>query len=184
MKNILNIFWTFFKIGAFTFGGGFVMIPLIEREIVENKKWISQSDMIDIIAISQSFPGAVAINSAIFIGKRMGRFAGVAAATLGIVLPSFLIITIVATIFSYLWELEYVVAAFKGINSAIIALLATVALRFAKASIKDKFSPFLVVAALLLLFWAKIHPIYIILFGIFVGIIFYLINKKKRKKIP
>ncbi len=184
MKNILNIFWTFFKIGAFTFGGGFVMIPLIEREIVENKKWISQSDMIDIIAISQSFPGAVAINSAIFIGKRMGRFAGVAAATLGIVLPSFLIITIVATIFSYLWELEYVVAAFKGINSAIIALLATVALRFAKASMKDKFSPFLVVAALLLLFWAKIHPIYIILFGIFVGIIFYLINKKKRKKIP
>ncbi len=182
MKIIFSIFWTFFKIGAFTFGGGFVMIPLIEREIVENKKWISRSDMIDIIAISQSFPGAVAINSAIFIGKRMGRFAGVAAATVGIVLPSFLIITLVATIFSYLWELEYVIAAFKGISSAIIALLAAVAFRFVRLSIKDKLSPFITVAALLLLLWAKIHPIYIILFGIFAGVIFYII-KKPRKKI-
>lgn len=181
MKKIFHIFWTFFKIGAFTFGGGFVMIPLIEREIVEKKKWISKEDMIDIIAISQSFPGAVAINSAIFVGKRVGRFAGVAAAAIGIVLPSFLIITVVATVFSYLWELEIVIAAFQGINAAIVALLAAVSFRFSKASIRDPFSPLILVAALLLLLWARIHPIIIILFGILSGTLFYFVKRKKKR---
>jgi chromate transporter len=181
MKKTLLIFWTFFKIGAFTFGGGFAMIPLIEREIVHNKKWISQRDMVDIITISQSFPGAVAINSAIFVGKRIGRAAGVSAAALGIVLPSFLIITFIASIFSYLWESPFVIAAFSGINSAVVALLAAVSYRFAKASIRDWVTPFITIAALLLLFWARLHPIYVIFFGIGSGIIFHLVKRQKNK---
>ncbi len=182
MKKIFLLFITFLKIGAFTFGGGFAMIPLIEREIVEKRKWVSQDSMINIISISQSFPGAVAINSSIIIGQRIGGYPGAVAATLGVTLPSLIIIIAVAKIFSYIWEIEAIKAAFRGINSAVIALLISVSIRIGKASLKDKITPFITIVALILLFWIKIHPIYIVLFGIASGIAYYFFKIKKSGK--
>lgn len=181
MKKKLSIFWVFFKIGSFTFGGGFAMLPLIERDIVDKKKWISQEEMVDILAISQSFPGAVAINSAIFIGKKVGGYSGALLALLGAVLPSFLIIILVARMFFYFKDISVVRAAFTGISSAVVALLIVVAVRIAKSSIKDKISYFIAVGALVLLILTDIHPAYIIMLGIVTGLLIYFIKSKRGK---
>jgi len=182
MKKIWIIFCTFFKRGSFTFGGGFAMIPLIEREIVDKKKWITQSDMIDILTISQSFPGAVAVNTAIFIGRRVGGYIGALSALLGVILPSFLIIIIVAKIFEYISSIDAVIAALKGVSSAVIALLVITALRVGKASIKYTISPLITVIALILLLVIGIHPIYIVMLGIALGLIIYGIKVIRKKK--
>jgi len=180
-KKILELFWVFFKIGAFTFGGGFAMIPVIEREIVEKKKWILQKDICDILAISQSFPGAIAINSATIIGYRIAGYTGAFVATLGAVIPSFLVITLIASLFTYLMDTNIVKAAFKGINSCVIALLILAAIRFAKSAIKGAVSIILCIAALLVILFLDIHPIYTIIFGIVIGLIFYSLSLIKKK---
>ena len=123
MKRYLELFWTFFKIGAFTFGGGHAMIPLIQRETVENKKWITDEDILEIIAIAESTPGPVAINSATFVGYRTTGFFGAVCATFGVVLPSFLIILSIAYLLSNFMELKPVKYAFQGINAGVLALL-------------------------------------------------------------
>ncbi|MDD3819567.1 MAG: chromate transporter [Actinomycetota bacterium] len=176
MKKKLSLFWTFFKIGAFTFGGGYAMLPLIEREIVENKGWLSQEEMVDIFAISQSFPGAVAINSAIFIGKKICGYTGALFALLGTILPSFVIITIVAIIFERISDISFIKAAFKGISSAVVALLIVAAIRVGKTAIRDKSGILIFIIALVLLVIIKIHPVYVIIMGILSGLLIYFIK--------
>ena len=158
------------------------MIPLIEREIVDKKKWITQSDMIDIVAVSQSFPGAVAVNTAIFIGRRVGGYIGALSALLGVVLPSFLIIIIVAKTFEYISSIDTVIAALKGVSSAVIALLVVTALRVGNANIKYKISPLITIIALILLLVIGIHPIYVIMLGIVLGLIVYGVKVIRKKK--
>lgn len=167
------LFLTFFKIGSFTFGGGFAMIPLIERELVDKKKWISQDEMVDILSISQAFPGAVAVNSAILIGRKLGGYTGALFALIGVILPSFLIILIVARLFIYISNISIIKAALKGISSAIVALLVVAAVRIAKTGIKDKISPIITIVALFLLLGTRIHPIYVVIMGILFGLIYH-----------
>jgi chromate transporter len=176
LNKKLLLFWTFFKIGAFTFGGGYAMLPLIEREIVENKGWLSQDEMVDIFAISQSFPGAVAINSAIFIGKKICGYPGAFLALLGTILPSFVIITIVAIIFERISDINFIKAAFKGIGSAVVALLIVAAIRVGKTAIRDKSGILIFIIALVLLVIIKIHPVYVIIMGILSGLLIYFIK--------
>ena len=123
MKKLFQLFWTFFKIGGFTFGGGHAMIPLIQRETVENKKWITDDDVLEIIAIAESTPGPVAINAATFVGYRTAGFWGAAAATFGVVLPSFAIILAIAYLLDGFMEMKPVKYAFQGINVGVLALL-------------------------------------------------------------
>ena len=123
MKKLFELFWTFFKIGGFTFGGGHAMIPLIQRETVENKKWITDDDVLEIIAIAESTPGPVAINAATFVGYRTAGFWGAAAATFGVVLPSFVIILVIAYLLDGFMEITPVKYAFQGINVGVLALL-------------------------------------------------------------
>ncbi len=181
MKKKLSLFWTFFKIGSFTFGGGFAMIPLIEREIVEKKGWISQNEIIDILAISQSFPGAIAINSAIFIGRKIGGYSGALLSLLGVTIPSFSVIIIVAKLFSYFIDISVVRAAFKAISSVVVSLLIVAAIRVGKTCIKDKISPFITIIALILILIAGVHPIYVIISGIILGFVIYLFKIKRGK---
>ena len=122
-KTCLELFLTFFKIGGFTFGGGHAMIPLIQRETVENKKWITDEDILEIIAIAESTPGPVAINSATFVGYRTAGFWGAVCATLGVVLPSFVIILVIAYLLNSFMEIKAVQYAFQGINAGVLALL-------------------------------------------------------------
>ena len=123
MKRCWQLFLTFFKIGGFTFGGGHAMIPLIQRETVENKKWITDDDILEIIAIAESTPGPVAINSATFVGYRTAGFWGAVCATFGVVLPSFLIILAIAYLLNSFMEYKAVQYAFRGINAGVLALL-------------------------------------------------------------
>lgn len=180
-KLRLQLFLIFLKIGTFTFGGGFAMIPLIEREIVEKKKWITTNDMHDILAISQSFPGAVAINSAIIVGFRVGGYSGAICAMLGAVLPSFVIITLIASEFTYIMDIGAVQAAFKGIGACVVSLLIVAAIRVGKGAIKGIISILIAIVALFLLLWVKIHPIYTIIFGLIIGFAVYGVNLLKRK---
>ncbi len=122
-KKAFQLFITFFKIGAFTFGGGYAMIPLISKEVVENKKWITDDDILEIIAIAESTPGPIAINSATFVGYKVCGFWGSFFATLGTVLPSFTIILSISFILKEFQHLRAVEYAFQGIRAGVLALL-------------------------------------------------------------
>lgn len=122
-STILTLFLTFLKIGAFTFGGGYAMIPLIQKEIVEKKKWISDQDILDIVAIAESTPGPIAINSATFVGYKIVGFFGAFFSTLGVVLPSFVIISIISLVLKQFESLLVVEYAFNGIRAGVLALI-------------------------------------------------------------
>lgn len=123
IKRLWVLFATFFKIGAFTFGGGYAMIPLIQKEAVENRKWITEDDILEIIAIAESTPGPIAINSATFVGYRTAGFWGAACATLGVVLPSFCIILAISYVLKEFQQIKAVQYAFNGIRAGVLALL-------------------------------------------------------------
>ena len=123
LKRMLALFLTFLKIGGFTFGGGYAMIPLIQKEVVDNKKWVTDDDILEIIAIAESTPGPIAINSATFIGFKTCGFWGSFCATVGVVLPSFVIIMIIAFLLSGFAEITAVKYAFFGIRAGVLALL-------------------------------------------------------------
>lgn len=123
MNRLLEMFLTFFKIGAFTFGGGWAMLPIMEREFVLNKKWITKDEYVDIVAVSQSFPGVLAVNTSTFIGKKMFGLPGAFMAVIGVCLPSFLIILLIAHFFAEFRGNYYVSLAMQGINAAVPALI-------------------------------------------------------------
>lgn len=123
LKTLWSLFCTFFKIGAFTFGGGYAMIPLIQKEAVEKKGWVTDDDILEIIAIAESTPGPIAINSATFVGYRTCGFLGAMCATLGVVLPSFGIILAISYVLKEFQELKAVQYAFNGIRAGVLALL-------------------------------------------------------------
>ena len=123
MNRNLNLFLTFMKIGAFTFGGGYAMIPLIQREVVDEKKWISESELMDMVAIAESTPGPIAINSATFVGHHVGGFWGAFCATVGVILPSFAIIAAISYVLQQFERLRAVKYAFMGIRAGVLALI-------------------------------------------------------------
>ncbi len=122
-RQLWQLFSTFFRIGLFTFGGGYAMIPLIQREAVEKHKWVTDDDVLEIIAIAESTPGPIAINSATFVGYRVAGVLGSACATLGVVLPSFIIISLIATVLGQFQNIPAVKYAFFGIRAGVLALV-------------------------------------------------------------
>ena len=132
LKLLWNVFSTFFKIGAFTFGGGYAMIPLIQRETVEKHGWISDDDILEIIAIAESTPGPIAINAATYVGYKQAGFIGAVIATLGIVLPSFLIIFAISSLLDHFLEITIIASAFKGIKVAVGILILDAAITMIK----------------------------------------------------
>lgn len=178
-KMLWTLFITFFKIGGFTFGGGYAMIPLIEREMVEGKGWINREDIVDILAVSQSLPGAIAINSATFIGYKIAGIPGAISATLGVILPSVIVITVIASIFVAFKENMIVQKVFAGIRSAVVALIAVAAWNIGKSSIKDAIGLVIAIGAFIASAILDIHAIYIILVGIMLGLIIQGINGRR-----
>lgn len=151
------------KIGTFTLGGGYAMLPLIQREVVERKKWIDEEEFLNMIALAQAAPGLIAVNSAIFIGWRIGGWRGVCGAVLGAVLPSFLIILAIAMVFSEWKELPAVEAAFKGIRPAVVALIAAPLFKMAKAAKISWLTSLIPIAAALLIWLGHVNPVWVIL---------------------
>jgi chromate transporter len=181
-KKLWPLFVTFFKIGAFTFGGGHAMIPLIQRETVENKKWITDDDILEIIAIAESTPGPVAINSATFVGYRTAGFWGAVFATLGVVLPSFCIILAIAYLLDNFMEIKAVQYAFKGINAGVLALLFKALWNMYKKSPKSWASYVVMGASFLLTAILKVN-LFIVIVGCAVfGLVTATIAERRLKK--
>ncbi|KOA21290.1 putative chromate transport protein [Clostridium homopropionicum DSM 5847] len=172
MKKLLIMFISFFKIGAFTFGGGYAMIPIIEAEVVNKKRWLEKEEFLDILAISQSFPGALAVNSSIFIGYKIGGILGGILALLGVVLPSFFIILIVAIFFQQFRNNPTVELVFKGISAAVPMLVLVAVISLSKSVNKNLINLAIVLFTVIAISFLKIHPILVIILSALYGLIF------------
>lgn len=177
-----KLFLSFFKIGLFTFGGGWAMVPIIEREVVDKYGWVERSEFIDSLAISQSLPGILAVNISIIVGNKLKGVGGSVVATLGTVLPSFIIILLIAVYFTTINTNPIVERIFKGIRPAVVALIVAPVLTTAKAShitLKTVWIPFL---AALLIWQFGVSPIFLILAGALGGIVYYKYIENRMKK--
>ena len=174
----MNIYWdsfkTFFKIGIFTLGGGYAMIPLIEEEVVNKKQWVSKDEMLDLIAIAQSCPGVFAINIATFIGYKLRKTRGAIATTVGTALPSFLIILAIAIFFSQFKDNRFVAAIFRGIRPAVVALIAVPTFRLGQRAKLNWYTIWIPVVCALAIWALGVSPIYIIIIA---GLAGYLYGK-------
>lgn len=181
MREYLDMFLTFFKMGAFTFGGGYAMLPMIEREIIKKKKWATEDEVMDYYAIGQCTPGIIAVNTATFIGYFKKGIPGGIICTLGFVTPSVIIITLIASLLNNFAEIESVQNALGGIRIAVCVLMTASILKLFKNSIKDKLTLLIFMSAFLLSYFTNISTmILVILFGI-LGLA--LTNIKNRGKI-
>jgi chromate transporter len=168
MNKNLKLFLIYLKIGTFTFGGGFAMIPLIEREIVENNKWMESEEFNDSLAVCQSVPGAIAVNNAVFIGYRINGLMGAAAAALGVIIPSFLIITAIASVFTQIKDIKMIDPIFNGIRAAVVALILTAGL---KLFTKGFFNLFIIATTFIGIAYFKLNPIIVIIMAVAFGIL-------------
>ena len=180
MKQLAALFWSFFKIGAFTFGGGYAMIPLIEREVIDNRRWVKREEFLDLLTLAQSAPGPIALNTAVFVGYQLRGLWGAVSAILGIVIPSFVVILLVAILFSDIRHNAWVEAAFKGMRPAVVALIVAPVLSLARGLHWGVY-PLILLSALAVwgLGWS---PVYVILLAAVGGIAWELIVVKTLKK--
>ena len=172
MKKSLELFLSIFKIGTFTFGGGYAMIPLIEEEVVVNKGWISKEEFLDILVVSQSLPGALAVNTSVILGYKIGGFIGAMVALLAVILPSFLIILIIAVFFMKFRDNYYVNAAFKGITAAVPMLVLIGAISLSKGLEKNIRTLITIIVGIIALAFFNIHPVLVIIISGLYGVIF------------
>ena len=178
----LQLFWTYLKIGTFTLGGGYAMLPLIQREVVDIRGWINEEEFLNMIALAQAAPGLIAVNSAIFIGWRIGGWKGVCGAVLGAVLPSFIIILAIAMVFQEWKELPAVEATFKGIRPAVVALIAAPLVKLAISAKINWITLLIPITAALLIWLGNISPVWVILATIVLTLMVqWIIDSKNRK---
>ena len=177
-----QMFMTFVRIGSFTIGGGYAMIPLIQKEVVENKKWMDAREFIDMLAMAQSAPGVIAINTAIFIGYKMKGLKGSLITTLGSALPSFIIILAVAMVFTNFRDNVVVEKIFRGIRPAVVALIAAPLYKMARSAGVTWKTVFIPILAVLLIWLAGVSPIWIVLAAIAGGIIYGALHTRNLSK--
>lgn len=173
MEILIKLFFSFFKIGAFSFGGGYAMLPFIQREIVENNNWLNINEFMDIIGISQMTPGPVAINSATFVGYKVSGVVGSIMATLGVVITSFILVSIISKTLEKFKESTIVKSALMGMRPVLIALIIKAFLDLAKESYLDLKSIIITTIIGLVLLSKKVHPILVIVIAAIIGLIFY-----------
>ena len=173
---------TFCKIGAFTLGGGYAMIPIIQEEVVTRRRWIAEDEFLDLLALAQSAPGILAANTAIFIGYKLRGLPGAVIATLGAALPSFIIILLIAIDFTDYRNNPTVEAVFKGIRPAVVALIAAPLIKMTKSARITWKTAAIPIATALLIWLAGLSPIWIISAAILTGIIIAALQKQKQNK--
>lgn len=180
IKTMLQVFFTFLRIGAFTFGGGYAMIPLIQRETVEKHGWVTDEDILEIIAIAESTPGPIAINAATFVGYRTCGFWGAFCATLAVVLPSFLIITLISYVLETFQNLRVVRYAFFGIRAGVLALIMKALWNMYKKCPKNGLAYFVAGAAFVLVALLKLNVILVIVLCALAGLAAALLAERRR----
>lgn len=178
MKIFFELFSIFFKIGAFTIGGGYAMVPLIENEIVTRRGWIEKDDFIDLLAVAQSAPGVLAVNISIFIGYKLKGLKGCLVTTLGTILPSFLIILSIAIFFQSFQDNEAVKKIFLGIRPAVVALIAAPTFSLAKSAKINRYTIWIPLVSALLIWLFGVSPIWIIIMAGVGGFLWGRFNRK------
>ena len=180
-----NIYWesfkTFFKIGIFTLGGGYAMIPLIEEEVVNKHRWVEKEEMLDLIAIAQSCPGVFAINIAIFIGYKLRKVKGAVATAFGTALPSFLIILAIAMFFRQFEDNKVIAAMFRGIRPAVVALIAVPTFKLAKSAKLNRYTLWIPIVSALLIWLLGVSPIWVIVVAGLGGYLYGVYGSKVNK---
>jgi len=176
MKNFLKYYIAFFKVGLFTIGGGYAMLPIIEKEIVEKKKWVSSDEVFNSYALAQSIPGIIAVNASTLLGYKIGGIIAAIATCLGVISPSIIIIMIIAKFYSKFSDISLVQGAFQGIKLAVVALLISTIVKMVKKYVKDVTGVILVLITLISLMFFNVSPIIIIVVGAIVSILIY--NKR------
>lgn len=174
---LFQLFWVFLRIGPVTFGGGYAMIPMIQREISAKRKWIGEEEMDEILSLAGSAPGGVGVNAAVFIGYRLGGVFGAIAAIAGITIPTFIIVCLLSSVYSQLADQPKVDAAMKGIHGAVIALILVAAYRMAKNAVFDKTTAATAMIVLVVLLVSGINPIYMIAMGLVIGFVFIQVKQ-------
>lgn len=186
-KSLGTLFFTFFKIGLFTFGGGYAMIALLEEEFIQRRKWLDKDEFLDMTAIAESTPGPVAINSATYLGYKLARVPGAATATVAVCLPSFLIIYAISLFFEQFTQLTVIANAFKGIQVCVIYLIFSAGVRMLKALDKSPFATGVLAAVMLVmvglsLAGVSVSSILLILLSGAAGVAAWLIGRRKEGK--
>lgn len=186
MKELLELLLVFLKLGLFTFGGGYAMIPQIKEIVIEKKHWLTEDELLEVIAISESTPGPVAINLATYIGFKKRKFLGALFSTIGVIIPSFIVILIISLFFDKFIRNKYVSYAFVGIKCAVAILIISAALDMLKKVEKNVFNICLIIIVsitliLLEIFQIKFSSIFLILIGGMLGIILCACKKEKTK---
>lgn len=187
VKSLGTLFFTFFKIGLFTFGGGYAMIALLEEEFIQRRKWLDKNEFLDMTAIAESTPGPVAINSATYLGYKLAKVPGAATATVAVCLPSFLIIYAISLFFEQFTQLTVIANAFKGIQVCVIYLIFSAGVRMLKALDKSPFATGLLAAVMLVmvglsLAGVSVSSILLILLSGAAGVAAWLIGRRKEGK--
>lgn len=181
MNSLWTIFISFLKIGAFTFGGGYAMIPLIEAEMIQKRSWLNREEFINLLIMAQSIPGPIALNTAVFVGYKTRGWKGAFAALLGVVIPSFVIILLIATVFTDFKDNHYVAAAFKGMRPAVVALIAAPLIGMSKGM--NWWKILLAVGAAAAIWLAGLSPIWFIFAGAVVGIAWSFRNEGAEERV-
>lgn len=187
VKSLGTLFFTFFKIGLFTFGGGYAMIALLEEEFIQRRKWLDKDEFLDMTAIAESTPGPVAINSATYLGYKLAKVPGAATATVAVCLPSFLIIYAISLFFEQFTQLTVIANAFKGIQVCVIYLIFSAGVRMLKALDKSPFATGVLAAVMLAmvglsLAGVSVSSILLILLSGAAGVAAWLIGRRKEGK--
>ena len=187
VKSLETLFFTFFKIGLFTFGGGYAMIALLEEEFIQRRKWLDKDEFLDMTAIAESTPGPVAINSATYLGYKLAKVPGAATATVAVCLPSFLIIYAISLFFEQFTQLTVIANAFKGIQVCVIYLIFSAGVRMLKALDKSPFATGVLAAVMLVmvglsLAGVSVSSILLILLRGAAGVAAWLIGRRKEGK--
>ena len=187
VKSLETLFFTFFKIGLFTFGGGYAMIALLEEEFIQRRKWLDKDEFLDMTAIAESTPGPVAINSATYLGYKLAKVPGAATATVAVCLPSFLIIYAISLFFEQFTQLTVIASAFKGIQVCVIYLIFSAGVRMLKSLDKSLFATGVLAAVMLVmvglsLAGVSVSSILLILLSGAAGVAAWLIGRRKEGK--
>ena len=182
MKKYWEIFFVFFKIGAFTFGGGYAMIPIIRNEVVHKKKWLEDGEFVDMLAIAQAMPGPIALNTSLFVGNKRYGFKGSLFSGAGVILPSFIVILLIAIVFSQFQDNPVVVRIFRGIRPAVVALIVAPLLSLGKSAGVGWKNLWIPAAVALAIWQLNVSPIYIVIAAIALGILHFIYTNNRIAK--
>lgn len=182
MKELIDLFLTFARIGGFTFGGGYAMLPMLQKEVVESRHWVTEDELMDYYAIGQCTPGIIAVNTATFVGYRVKGILGGIFATLGVVSPSLVIITIIAAFLKNFADFAVVRNAFAGIRICVVALIVQAVIKLGKKSIKDLWTALIFAIILILALFAPIESYFLVLAAGVLGVICSQLKKITAKK--